>query len=60
MTQLEKTLIDALTELLIESINNYDLLPNSHRKSAEEYYSEEIGIVEKAKGMRWNDIIMPL
>jgi len=29
-------------ELLLESLNNYVLQPNSHRKTASEYYADEI------------------
>ena len=43
----------ALLDMLIEGECYYNLLPNSHRMSALEYYSDEIKTVEKITGKKF-------
>ena len=51
-----KEAIEAFKELLLESLNNYDGMPNSQRRAAESYYKDDIKIIEKAYGESWEDI----
>ena len=49
-------LLDALINNITDGIVYYDLLPNSHRQSAEDYYSDEIKAIEHATGKSWEEI----
>lgn len=50
ITELErrnKEIIEAFRELLSESFGYYSLYPNSHRKTAEEYFKDEFELLQK-------------
>lgn len=48
--------VRALLDMLIEGECYYNLLPNSHRKSALEYYSDEIKAVERLTGKTYEQL----
>ena len=50
--------IEALEELTIEGMNNYDNERNIMicRQTSKQLYSDEIAIIEKAYGESWDDI----
>ena len=53
LDQLEKTceeLVEALEEVLDDCSCYYELFPNSHRKTFEEYFEKEIKVLKKIKG----------
>ena len=47
-------MLEASIGCVIELLNNYERRQN--RRSAEEYYKEEIAIIEKASGKSWKQI----
>jgi len=50
-------LLNALIELVKEIECYYNYLPNSHRRTFEQYCNEEISIIEKATGKKWSEIL---
>lgn len=50
-------MLEALIELLRDSINNYPNMPNNHRKTWHEYYSDEIQVIEQATGKTIDEVL---
>lgn len=52
-----KKLKESFIELLIDCMNEYGRLPCSHRMTDEEYYQDEIKLIEKCVDKKWQDIL---
>lgn len=50
-------MLDALIEMLIDGMGNYCQMPNSHRKTAKEYYANEIKIIEQVTGLKIEEVL---
>ena len=52
-----REMLEALTDLLIDSINLYEHYPNNFRGTWKEYFKNEITIIERATGLSIEEVL---
>lgn len=54
---IKNEMMNALIDLLIDSMNLYQHYPNNFRMTAKEYFAEEIKTIEKATGLKIEEVL---